>query len=304
MPSTIASLAPLRVAGTTVLPVVSVQYDPNVLPEMSQHSGQEFPTLVAVPKVDHGITLEMPFEAAFSAFGFGVTRYTAFELFAATWGSLVKNSGSVHSKWALDTGCSMGVQITGWRVAQDGYLNALVRCDPFSAAGTATPLVKSDNNALPTLAAEPNRHTLGPISLQGAVRPGMLGSDGNLAPQFEKLFADGGVFPIVGARMGAEPTIDIEHADPVALLGLIGDQGAALSSAAILYFRRYDPASGTVVGGATAISITVASGRIIPLPMSLEQRRIGRMGARIYGLSTTSTHPFAVSLAATAPVLP
>jgi len=304
MPALTHSLAPAKF-NSTVVAVEKIGFSPGVIANPHQHSGNEFPTLVAIPGAEPRITLTMPFRSAYDVLGLGMTQLTAFELYLAKFAALTRATGSVHTKWALAASCTASAMITGASVTQDGVLMAEVEVRPLSNNGTTPPFARTDNNALPALASQPVLHTLGPISVNGTVVPGLNAAGLDLGQNLDSQRTDGGLFPTLASRISAAPKITGTHADPVGMLAQLGSLlGVAASSNIIAYFRQYSVTTGEVSTGADSISVTVASGRMTPLDIVDSQGQIATMGIEIHGLSSSATHPFAISVGATSPAIP
>jgi hypothetical protein len=303
MPATVYSLAPCKL-NTTVVPVERIGFSPGVLANPHQHSGNEYPTLVAIPGAVPRVTLTIPWRAAYDVLGLGINVLTAFEVYLAKFASLTRASGNVHTKWALSTSCTAAAIIMGASVNQDGVLMAEVEVYPLSNDGVAHPLTRTDNNALPSLASQPVLHTLGPMSINGTVVPGLQSASLDLGQRLQVDRTDGASYPILATRIDAAPRVSGTHADPVGLFARLGSLlGVDLTSNAVAYFRQLS-AAGLVDTGATAVSITVASGRVVPLEVADSQGSVATIGLDVHGLSSTATHPFAVSVSATAPAIP
>jgi hypothetical protein len=302
MPATVYSMAPCKI-NTTVIPVERIGFSAGIIANPHQHSGNEYPTLVAIPGATPRVTLTVPFLFAYGMLGLGINVLTGFEVYLAKFASLTRASGSVHTKWALTASCSAAAIITGASVNQDGILMAEVEVYPLSNNGTTHPLTRTDNNALPSLAAQPTLHTLGPMSINGTVYPGLTTAGVELGQRLEVQRTDGALYPILAVRVDATPRITATHADPVAVHGILGLTGVNLTSNLVAYFRAMDTA-GLVSTGADAVSITVASGRVLPLEISTAQGQVATIGLEVTGLSSTATHPFAMSISATAPAIP
>jgi hypothetical protein len=247
----------------------------------------------------------MPFRSAYDALGLGMVQLTAFEIYLAKFSALTRATGSVHTKWALTASCTAAAMISGASVSQDGILMAEVEVHPLSNNGVAHPLTRSDSNAMPTLASQPILHTLGPISVNGTVVPGLNASALDLGQKLESQRTDGALYPLLTSRVGAAPKITGTHADPVGMLAQLGSLlGVAASSNIIAYFRQFNATTGEISAGADSISVTVASGRMTPLDIADSQGQIATMGIEIHGLSSSATHPFAISVGATSPAIP
>lgn len=303
MPAVVYSMAPAKL-NTTVVPVERIGFSAGIIANPHQHSGNEYPTLVAIPGATPRITLTIPFRAAYDVLGLGINVLTAFELYLAKFASLTRASGSVHTKWALSASCTAAAMITGASVNQDGLLMAEVEVYPLSNNGTTHPLTKTDNNALPSLAAQPTLHTLGPMSINGTVVPGLSTAGLELGQRMEVQRTDGAPYPILAVRVDAAPRITASHADPVTMYNQLGSiMGADITANVVAYFRQLT-AAGLVDTGSTAVSVTVASGRVVPLEVADSQGQVATLGVEVHGLSSSTTHPFAMSVSATAPAIP
>lgn len=304
MPAVVYSLAPAKF-NSTVVPVERIGFSAGVIANPHQHSGNEYPTLVAIPGATPRISLTMPFRAAYDVLGFGINSLTAFEIYLAKFASLTRASGSVHTKWALSSSCTAAALITGASVNQDGIVMAEVDIIPLSNNGTTHPLTRTDNNAMPSLSSQPVLHTSGPLSINGTVIPGVRSYGLQLGQRLEIERTDGALYPMLATRVDAAPRITAEHADPVTMYSQLGSLlGASISANVVAYFRQFDATTGVVDTGATAVSVTVASGRVVPLEVSDSQGQVATLGLEVHGLSTSATHPFAMSVSATAPAIP
>jgi hypothetical protein len=306
MTATLYSLSPGKF-GSTVVPFKAVGVTPGIIAELDFHSGNPYASLVRVPGARPRVVLTMPFAAAYAALsgGFGLTKLTAFEIYLAKFTDGIRSSSSDHTKFALDSGAVAHAMITGATVDQDGVLMAVVEVYPLADDSVTYPLVKTANNSLPTLAAQPDLHTLGPVSINGTVYPGLKSAGFDLAQGFETETSDGDRFPKVGRKLDASPRLFGEHSDPEAITNLLGFIGATISSNVVQYFRKFDATSGLVSNDASsAISLTIAAGRAHPLDIGVDQNGIARQGIEFLALSSTSTHPIAVSTSATVPAVP
>jgi hypothetical protein len=304
MPASIYSMAPAKFGATTV-PVERIGFSAGVIVNPHQHSGNEYPTLVSIPGSSPRITLTVPWRAAYDTLGLVITELSAFELYLGKFAALIRSAGSVHTKWALTASCKAAAMITGASVNQDGILMAEVEIVPLSNTGMAHPLTRTDNNAMPTLASQPILHTSGPLSINGTVVPGVASYGLDLGQRLEAQRTDGALYPIVAARVDAAPKVTASHADPVGMYAQLGSLlGANISSNVVAYFRAYDATTGVVSAGADAVSITVASGRVTPLETAATQGQVATVGIEVQGLSSSATHPFAISNSATAPAIP
>lgn len=301
MVATLSSLAPAKL-NSTVVPVKSIGLAPGLISAADRHSGNLYETLVKTSGAEPRVTLNMPFKAAYDVIGLSVLKLTAFEVYAAKFEDYNRSASSVHSKWALSTSATAVAMITGWTVDLDRDLLAVVEVVPLAASAAAHPLTRSDSNALPTLASQPVMHTLGPMSINGTVYPGLAAAGGDLGQNLRVLRHDGDRYARNAGLIGGSPRMTARMRDPVTLDGVVSLLGVNLSSNFVQYFRQYDATTGLVTGDSgTGISITCASGRAEAGDISLTDQDVAEMGLNVIGLSTSSTHPFAISTAATVP---
>jgi len=301
MVATITSLSPAKL-NTTVVPVKSFGFSPGIISASDRHSGNIYPTLRKRSGASPRITLNIPFKAAYDVIGLGVLKLTAFDFYLATFTDYIRDSASTHTKWALSTSATAVAMLTGYTVDMDGDLLAVVEVVPLAASAAAHPLTKSDANALPTLASQPTMHTIGPMSINGTVIPGLRSAGGDLGQNLSVLRSDGDAYARNAGFLSAAPQMTARHADPRTLCNTLGSLGINLTSSFIQYFRQYDPTTGIVSGDAgTGISVTVASGTVEPGDLSAGDAEIPDIGVVVSPLSSTSTHPMVVSVAATVP---
>jgi len=306
MTATLYSLSPCKF-GTTVVAIKSVGFSPGILAEMDFHSGNPYASLVRVPGATPRIVVSGPFAPIYAALsgGFGLTKLTAFEVYLAKFTDGIRSASSDHTKFALDTGCVAHAFITGAAVDQDGLLMATVEIHPLADDSTTYPIAQTSNNALPTLAAQPDLHTLGPVSINGTVYPGLMSAGFDLAQGFVAERSDGDLYPKVGRKLDATPRLFAEHSDPQAICNVLGLNGLSISSNVVQYFRKFNATTGLVSNDASsAISLTIAAGRAHPLDLSAEQGGISRQGIEFLPTSSTATHPIAYSASATVPAVP
>ncbi len=304
MPALIHSLAPAKI-GSTVIPIKGFSLSPSITAALDHHSGNEYATLIKVSGAEPRIRLTMPFQPIFDIVGFTVYKATVFEIYMALFTDYARASGSVHTKYALSASATAAIQMTGVSVDQDGDLMAEVEVIPLAADSTTHPLAKTNNNALPTLAAQPTLHTLGPLSCNGTVYPGLSSAGVDLGQSMDAKKHDGDLYPKIAARLGGSPRMFGDHADASTLAGLTTLLGLNITSNLIQYFRRYDATTGVATDASgTAVSFTIASSRIHPTDLSASHLQVARVGYEAFGLSSTTTHPIAVSVTATVPAVP
>lgn len=301
MPAVISSLSPAKL-NSTVVPVKSYTVAPGIISAADRHSGNLYETLHKTSGAEPRVTLNIPFKPAYDVIGLGILKLTAFEFYLAKFTDYIRSASSEHTKWALSSSATAVAMITGWTVDHDGDLLAVVEVVPLAASAAAHPLTKSDNNALPTLASQPTMHTMGPVSINGTIIAGLRSVGGELGQNLRVLRSDGDRYARNAGYLGGSPRMTARHADPITLLGTLGLLGLNISSNVVQYFRQYDATTGEVTGDSgTGISITVASGRVEPVDLNANDQDLPDVGLQVIGLSSSATHPFVISTAASVP---
>ncbi len=296
------SLSPITV-NSTVLPVENISMSHAVLAVVHQHSGNEYPTLIAIPGANPTLSFRTPFAGAWGLIGGTLLSATTFDVYLAKFVSSIRSGSSVHPKLPLAASATAVCYITGTSVNQDGILMADVQVIYLSSDGDTHPIgAVTTNNALPALASQPVLHTQGPISLGGTVYGGLKSTGIEFGQQIEPRRSDGNPYPRVCIRSGGQPKITGSHEDPIALRAILTQVGT--SSAVVQYFRSFDATTG-VVALSNSVSISLAApDRIHPVEMAASQGQPATLGFEAWGLSSTATHPFTVSVAATTPAVP
>lgn len=306
MTATLYSLAPCTF-GSTTFAIKSVGFSAGIISELDFHSGNPYPSLVRVPGASPRVVISGPFQPIYDALsgGFGLTKLTTFSIYLAKFTDGIRSSSSDHTKFTLDSGAVAHAFITGAAVDQDGILMATCEIHPLADDSTTYPLVQTANNALPALGGQPTLHTLGPVSINGTVYPGLRSAGFDLAQGFVAERSDGDRYPKVGRKLDSTPRLFAEHTDPQAVCNVLGLNGASISSNVVQYFRRFNATTGLVSDTAgEGISLTIAAGRAHPTDQSSDQGSISRQGIEFLATSTSSTHPIAVSTSATVPAVP
>ncbi len=303
MATLVHGMAPLTINSTT-LAIQDLGLSEAVMATVYQSSGAEYGNLVTVPGADPKVTFRAPFKDAYALIGNTVLNATTFSVYFAKFITLIRDSGSTHAKLPLAASAKCAVYITGWSISQDGIVMADVEVVYLSSDGTTHPIAAlTTNNALPALTAQPTLHTLGPMSVNGTVYGGLQSSGGTLNQQTRTFRNDGDLYPRNFARWGGDPRLTGDHEDPITLWGVISPTGANITANVVQYYRAYDPTTG-VNSGTNCISITAASGRMHPTSITSAQGSVIKTGFEVYGLSTSSTHPFVTATNASAPVVP
>ena len=303
------SLGPLKI-NTTVLPIVSGSLALGTVQEPSEHSGQLFPTLQLIRGQIPQLTAQIPFRAAYDLIGFTALDVTACEIYYARYTDAddagaqgIKSTGTDHTYFDLATDAGALAVITGVSVAQDGLLLADIQVTFRAPDATTHPLVKNTDGTLPTLSTQPVIHTMGPVQLQGTVYDGIQDWSLDLAQVVEPVRTDGDLYPTTVLYRGGTPSFSVTTnniQDTLANLDLIGETAAS----SIFYARQHDTTTGIVVGGATAISMTVARGVITYDTVDAAQQDLASAPLTITPVAapaTADTHPVVVSTGATAP---
>ncbi len=294
----IRSLAPLRV-NSTVLPIDQLRVPPEVASEAFGHSGNEFASALVVPGAAPVARWRTPAKTAYDLIGFKGLVATVFDIHFAKFVDGIRDSNSTHTKYALAASAEAFVYIKSISVAERGVAWAECEAQLLSSDGMTHPLAAPTTVALPTLAAQPALHTMGVSSLNGTAIGGALEVSVDLAPQImvgiDGSPGDGLLYPMVATYLGARPSIEVGHGDPIGLLASLGLTGLVTSASTFKqWFRDYDSTNHVTL--TTGMSFTIAAGsRAIPVEFGADTGRVSRGGFRIEGLSTSQTHPVVVA---------
>lgn len=319
MPFNVNSLAPVVVNagnGQVVLALESMGFSADILQNIHHHSGNVSPTLVASAGANPRVMLSIPFLLAFTTFGLGVSQLTQCDIFFSAYLDFVRQVGTnaVHTKLGLagsPSGNSVAAaQIVGAAVNVDGVLMAMVEILPVAADYQTHPQVLSEDVTLPTLTGSPALHTLGPVSINGTIYPGLEASgfqiQGNLATQR----TDGDLYPRVAHRTQVAPQLTLTHRDPLALLEAIGLTGLTISAPGVVaYFKAYvsgnGPTDSGLVSAAGGIAVTVAYGRVTHSGVEANQGQVLSNQLLITGINPDGiTSPFAITTGVAVPEVP
>lgn len=309
MPADIFSLSPVVLAkasggGDSTLPTEAVGVPLGIIHNTHYHSGNIFPTLVAVPGANPRMTLSIPAHAAFTFFGLALNKLTKADAFLAKFADYNKDSGSIHTKIALNTACAAAAQITGWSVNVDGTLMCQVEIVPLSTTGQLHPLLVTTGELLPAISGTAIIHNIGPVRINGTIIPGLSTSSGSMGANVDVRRTDGDKFSRTAARLQAAPSFSLSHEDPSALLVSLTTMGVDLSSAGVeVFFRRYDPVTG-VTDSTGGILLAIAKGRIHPAGPESSQGQVATSGIDVIGISDGSTNALAVTLSTAVPTPP
>lgn len=309
MPADIYSLAPinLRVSGAgadVVIPCENHAFSPDILASPFFHSGNTSPTQVLVPGANPKITLSMPFLAAYTVMGLGIIKLTTLDTYLSKYDDFVREGTLKHPALKLNTNAFASAQISGWSVSVDGILMADVVFDLFSINQTH-PFTFNEDLTLPTLAAEPQLHTLGPALINDVVVPGLSAHNGQIGATNIVQRTDGDLYPRVAARPQISPSAHLAHQDPVAVLTALGLIGGNVSATTELYFKAYDATTGETRSDGGAIKIAIAKARMNPDGWSAGQGSVATSGINVIGYAADGVaNPFIVSTNVTPPATP
>jgi len=308
MSAVISSLAPvkIRISGAgadVIIPTERVGVPLGIMQTLHSHSGNVFPTLVAVPGADRRMTLSVPLLIALQTFGLGLVKLSTCTAYFARFEDYNREDTAVHLSLKLNTGCAAAAQITGWSANVDGIIMATVEVVPISTTGQLDPLVIEPNVDLPTLTGSPALHTLGPVDVNGTIIPGLAGHSGSIGSSIAVQRTDGDLYARVCARIEAKPTMSLSHQDPVGVLAQLTLMGIVITSVKV-YCKAYDPVTG-IAAQAGSISFTMVSGRIHPGGPDASQGSVAATGIEVLGISDDGgTNPIAVATGVVAPVSP
>jgi hypothetical protein len=292
------SAAPITLNATT-LAADDISLSAGVASEVHRHSGNLFGSVLVVPGSAPRVTFRTPFYEAFALIGLKSLRLTTFNLYFAKFVDGVRESGSTHLKYGLTASCFGHAIITGASVSQNGILMAEVEVALASNDGMTHPLTAA-TAALPSLGSQPALRTLGSVTINGTTTGGYVSASLDLGNKLESTTSDGEKHPRVVTYTGGDPVLSFEHNDPATLWAAIGLVGSAITSNVVAYFRDYSTTTQLTL--TTGLSLTIASGRVIPESFGASSLGVARTGIRVVGLSTSDTHPCVIATGATVAV--
>lgn len=300
----IYSLAPLKL-NSTVLAVSNLALSPEIMANPFRHSGNLFPSVISVPGAGPQIRFSTPFAEAYSLIGFGPgpLKCTTVEVYLAKFVDAARSSSSVHTafKLASSPGAALGfAYITGASVDSNGVFMADVTVMLTSYDGMTHPLARTDNNALPTLASEPVLYSLGPMTVNGTTVAGEASCSLNMGPNMQALPSDGDLYPKTCAMLGYDRVMTVDFKDPTTAWSTLTTIGVNITANVVQYFRQYS-ATTQVKTAANGLSITVASGRVVPDAINLSNLGIADGPARVIGLSSSATDPWVLATGVSVP---
>ncbi len=294
----IYSLSPLTL-NTTTLGVANLKVSPSILKVMHRTGGNEFPSVYAVTGATPAFSFQTPYYEAYNLIGLKTLKCTVASVYLAKFVDGIRSASSVHTKYALASSALGFAYIKSIAGSVNGIVMADVEVMLLSSDGMTHPWAVTTNNALPSLASQPALRTIGPCSVNGTTIGGATAVNIDLGASMEAMTSDGDLYPRVCAYKGGDPVIKVEHGDPETLRATLGFTGTAITANFVQYFKTIDPT--TQIALATADSLTVASGRVIPEDWGADNLGIARGGLSVGCMSTSTTHPIIVATGATAP---
>jgi len=278
------------VLGGTALPAQGLNYQPNASGGSFRHDQREFPSITTITGSAPTLTFQTPLKNALDVIGLRVARFTAWDFYLAKYTNGIHQA--VSDKYTEAVGAEAYAVITGFSAAQGGFIMANVSVSFLSSNGDTDPLVAA-TEAIPSI-AEPLLHTLGPVTLNNVATDGVQSVDGSLNQRWNPLFADGKLYTQVGSYDGGDPVLNVNHADPVAILGsdFVGKEITSLTK---VVYNAIDATTQkpTAVG---AITLTIGDGRIMPRAVSANVGEVAQLGFDILSLSDSpQVHPWVIS---------
>jgi len=294
----VRSLAPLQV-NSTVLAIEGLQVPPEIAMEHFRHSGGEFPSVTVLPGAAPRAQFRTPAKGAIDLFGLKGLPITTLDVYFAKFVDGIRSPDAVHTKYPL----AASAKAFGWirRISCQDRGIAWAECEIvyLSATGMAHPVGAAANSSLPSLPAQPALHTLAPTQVNAATHGGALGFTFDLNPDImlglEGNPGDGLLYHTLATYMGGAPTIEVDHGDPIALLGTLGQTGVVLGAQGFKqWLREFDAVNHVALPTGISFSIAQNAGRVVPVAYGADTGRVAKGGLRIEGLSAGATHPVVV----------
>lgn len=299
---TVGRLQLVNGGGNDVIAVLGASIDYADITSFQNHSGLEHATnLLRTGAQVPMVRVTCYFKDAYDILGLNGSVLTSGEwvLELAQTSAAVVDSGSTHTHYSSATGVETLAYIDSMRVSETEAATCEVVLMPFSADGTTDPITTTaSNSALSALTAIPAIHSVGPVTLNNTVYDGLKGITYNSGMQVTVAgHHDGNPYITGGTRAGQQPTITVEHDDPVTLETILASIGAAISSTTKVRLLKA-PASG-VLTTSGALDLTIGTGYIgVQTAQGAHGERF-TTGIVLRGVSSNgSTHPVAVSTVA------
>ena len=297
--------APVTV-GATHVPVTDASFNPNVTTEAIRHSGLPFASSYVVPSVAPALTFTTFFKTAYDLCGgFKLAKFDALRFYMR--GYTDGSATGDGDQWALKTNAEAFAHITGVAPGVGGLMMASVQV--FCLAGTLNGIEdifeRTASTTIPTIAAEPTYHRIGPVSIEGAVVEGVNSisiSTGNrvipVTPNDGRVYARSLIYD------GGERTIQISTDGARDTLESLTARGIKIDATnCIVYLRECDRNGVVLTGANSGASITIAKGRIDPDALSQSVGSTNSTGFMVKATnqSLDQTDPFVTSFTATVP---
>lgn len=305
LPSFVVSGLGFAKLNAVTMPATDIAYSPNLGIEPFRSGGDISASMIRRAGARPVFRFNAPLDVVWTTLAsFLPVALTAFEMHSALF-SGTDRTGTGATQYKLDTvngdayALITSIYPTGGPVP---VILAEVTIFLCAKQGLIDP-VTSSTGALPTLAATPNIHTLGPMMDDTATKWGLKTWRIDTGVEMMPLQSDGFFYPTT-YRIGAIQAIaTLSHADPVTMFAaLTGDGKDASGAGIILYARAYNMTT-------KALTTTGYSFTFLNAFASLDQIRlvgtdIPETGVTLssYSAPGTLTHPITVATSATLPV--
>lgn len=262
----------------------------------SAHSGlSENTGILVTSAVPPSVRWDMGLDQALTLLGLGPTEFGTSDTFEVVLGDVVGgtiNSGSTHTKWSKGSNRAT-VWIDSWNVSEGGEAVASCVAMFWSANGTTASLAASSNVAFPSLTAIPDRHTIGPVTVNGTAIPGVTGYSYSSGFSIVGVATDGLPYTQGGVPTNFDRTISVTMSDPVGVEAVLGETGVKIASTTTVVLYRLNNDLPSATG---AITLTIAEGFVKPQTFSGSHANMVTGGMVILPSSTDGTTvPIAIS---------
>jgi hypothetical protein len=187
-------------------------------------------------------------------------------------------------------------------------------------SGSATPLALADitillastdgqtdpitigTGSVPSLAANPTLHTMGPLVDNTTAKWGVQSWSLDTGISIEPIQTDGFFYPTTYRVNAYQATATIQHNDTPALLSALGDSGKDGTGAGfILYARAYDSAAKATLTTGYSFTFTLGLANIDTVAVEGTNRAQAAIRVQSYTASGALTFPVAVATSASFP---
>ena len=201
----------------------------------------------------------IPLKQAYDLFDFSPLAVTTLELYGIDLGS----DGTIQStgdKFSLSSASGVGM-IDSFSVAQNGVWLANATIYIVSDDGSTDPLARGAAQAVPAVAA-PTHYTMGSLTANTAGETGLKSVNGTINANVVHQATDGNVYPTIIAVNQLEATVGVSLENPKDARDVVTSIGAGIASTTTIGMPDVD--SDGVIGGGTALTLTMANGHIVP----------------------------------------